>query len=184
MASSNQPSDSNLDDILAQTLEEFSIDENTVNSSCSNNSDQDRKDYASSLEQVLQLLSQQEEEPKSSKDYEKLLQNLVAPLSKLASEGGDEAVDDSQEPSNVEDDLENMMQVVVKQLLSKEILQEPMEQLYQRYCNWLEENSSSAEGYERYLQQKELVYQICEEYRGEGNTDKVLELLQEVSGIL
>ncbi|EME26940.1 Peroxisome biogenesis protein 19-1 [Galdieria sulphuraria] len=203
MASSSQQQqqeeeeDSKLDHILSQTLEEFSISDNGVNESVPNSSDQDRKDYTSSLEQVLNMLSQ-EEQTKGSEDYDQLLQSLVSQLSTLEGEkGGEEATTDGrqeetqsgsrdfvgQEQRNTEDDLENIMQVIVKQLLSREILQEPMEQLYLRYCSWLDENGSSSEDYERYVQQKQLVYQICEEYRGEGDTDTVLQLLQEMQSL-
>ncbi|KAK4527406.1 hypothetical protein GAYE_SCF39G5328 [Galdieria yellowstonensis] len=190
----SQDDDNNkLDDILSQTLEEFSLEDNNEQGASTCNQSGTR-DGNTGLEQVLKLLSQEEEEEtaplSSSEDYEQLLQSLVSQLSALEGERGDNRQETSSvEPNNSNnnnnnnmDELENMMQVVVKQLLSKEILQEPMEQLYQRYCTWLEENSAS-EDYDRYVQQKQLVFQICEEYRGEGDTEKVLQLLQEMQNL-
>ncbi|GJQ15393.1 hypothetical protein GpartN1_g7184.t1 [Galdieria partita] len=198
MTSSHKENSEELDDILAKTLEEFSVDDDAVHESVPHSSDQEEKDYTASLEQVLNMLSQ-EQQPNESEDYQQLLQSLVSQFSKWeGGKGGEETTTTTtdeehtrgatsgfsgQEQNDTEEDLENMMQMIVRQLLSKEILQEPMEQLYQRYCLWLDENQGSSEDYERYVQQKQMVYQICEEYRGEGDTDKVLQLLQQMQSL-
>eukprot|EP00871_Galdieria_phlegrea_P001906 jgi/Galph1/2716/GphlegSOOS_G1403.1 len=129
---------------------------------------------------------------KDTEDYEKLLQGLLGQLSSFnpEKEGSSQQQSDNSAAftgdnnlNGVERELEKVMEAIVKQLLSKEILQVPMEQLYERYCTWLDENQPSPQDHSRFMQQKELVFQICEEYRGEGNTDKVLELLQQMQNL-
>lgn len=75
--------------------------------------------------------------------------------------------------------VENMMQ----QLLSKEILHEPMKEIGERYPKWLEDHKSSlsAEEYDRYSHQYVLIKDLNEVYEKEpSNFSKIVELMQKM----
>ncbi|PKA46468.1 Peroxisome biogenesis protein 19-2 [Apostasia shenzhenica] len=75
--------------------------------------------------------------------------------------------------------VENMMQ----QLLSKEILQEPMKEIGERYPKWLEEHKDrlSKEEYDRYHHQYELILKLNEVYEEEpDNFQKIVDLMQKM----
>ncbi|KAJ4837161.1 hypothetical protein Tsubulata_036478 [Turnera subulata] len=77
------------------------------------------------------------------------------------------------------EDLETMMQ----QLLSKEILHEPMKEIGERYPKWLEEHkaSLSKEDYNRYFHQYELIKNLNEVYEREPNNfTKIVDLMQKM----
>ncbi|KAK7330762.1 hypothetical protein VNO77_24961 [Canavalia gladiata] len=80
-------------------------------------------------------------------------------------------------------DMESIVETMMQQLLSKEILHEPMKEIGERYPKWLEEHktSLSKEEYERYSHQYELIRNLNEVYeKDSGNFDKIVELMQKM----
>uniref|UniRef100_A0A453P8E7 Uncharacterized protein n=1 Tax=Aegilops tauschii subsp. strangulata TaxID=200361 RepID=A0A453P8E7_AEGTS len=78
-------------------------------------------------------------------------------------------------------DMDSIVETMMKQLLSKEILYEPMKDIVEKYPKWLEDNKSkiSKEEYERYGNQLELMLKLNEVYEHEPeNMSKVFEIMQ------
>lgn len=80
-------------------------------------------------------------------------------------------------------DMESIVETMMQQLLSKEILQEPMKEIGERYPKWLEDHkaSLSAEEYERYSRQYKLIKDLNEVYENDpSNFNRVVELMQKM----
>lgn len=80
-------------------------------------------------------------------------------------------------------DMESIVETMMQQLLSKEILHEPMKEIGERYPKWLEEHKSklSKEDYERYSHQYEFIKDLIQVYETEpGNFNKIVELMQKM----
>ncbi|KAI4342250.1 hypothetical protein MLD38_026894 [Melastoma candidum] len=80
-------------------------------------------------------------------------------------------------------DVESMVQTMMQQLLSKEILHEPMKEIGEKYPKWLEEHEStlSKEEYERYSHQYELIKELNQVYESEpDNFAKIVDLMQKM----
>lgn len=80
-------------------------------------------------------------------------------------------------------DMESIVETMMQQLLSKEILHEPMKEIGERYPKWLEEHktSLSKEEYDRYSNQFELIKHLNHVYEHDsGNFTKIVELMQKM----
>ncbi|KAL5722277.1 hypothetical protein ACHQM5_005815 [Ranunculus cassubicifolius] len=80
-------------------------------------------------------------------------------------------------------DMESIVETMMQQLLSKEILHEPMKEIGQRYPKWLEEHKSvlNKEEYDRYSRQYELIKDLNGVYENEpGNYTRIVELMQKM----
>ncbi|XP_027336167.1 peroxisome biogenesis protein 19-2-like isoform X1 [Abrus precatorius] len=80
-------------------------------------------------------------------------------------------------------DMESIVETMMQQLLSKEILHEPMKEIGERYPKWLEEHKTnlSKEEYERYSHQYELIQNLNEVYENDpANFNKIVELMQKM----
>ncbi|ESW27652.1 hypothetical protein PHAVU_003G220600 [Phaseolus vulgaris] len=80
-------------------------------------------------------------------------------------------------------DMESIVETMMQQLLSKEILHEPMKEISEKYPKWLEEHKSSLskEEYERYAHQYELIRNLNDVYESDaGNFTKIVELMQKM----
>uniref|UniRef100_A0A5B7BQ39 Peroxisome biogenesis protein 19-2 n=1 Tax=Davidia involucrata TaxID=16924 RepID=A0A5B7BQ39_DAVIN len=80
-------------------------------------------------------------------------------------------------------DMESIVETMMQQLLSKEILHEPMKEIGAKYPEWLEENKAtlSKEEYERYSHQNKLIKDLNEAYETEpGNFNKIVDLMQKM----
>ncbi|CAH8388295.1 unnamed protein product [Eruca vesicaria subsp. sativa] len=80
-------------------------------------------------------------------------------------------------------DLESIVETMMQQLLSKDILYEPMKEIGARYPKWLEENegSISKEDYNRYSQQYKLIKELNAVYEDEpNNSTKIMEIMQKM----
>lgn len=79
--------------------------------------------------------------------------------------------------------MESIVETMMQQLLSKEILHEPMKEIGERYPKWLEDHkaSLSKEEYERYSQQYNLIKDLNIVYEREpDNFNKIVELMQKM----
>ncbi|KAI8096509.1 Pex19 protein family-domain-containing protein [Halteromyces radiatus] len=67
-------------------------------------------------------------------------------------------------------DLENVLEGMMSQLMSKEMLYEPMKDMVSKYPPWLEENKDKTEKtqFEKYQQQYEMCQKIVAEYEAPG----------------
>ena len=80
-------------------------------------------------------------------------------------------------------ELKDMVNGVMKQLLSKEVLYEPLKEISTKYPKWLEENGEkiSKEDYERYSRQESIIKQLCLVYESSNSDfEDVLHLMQEI----
>lgn len=80
-------------------------------------------------------------------------------------------------------DMESIVETMMQQLLSKDILYEPMKEIGERYPKWLEEHKSSLSGedYRRYSHQYELIQELNGVYDSDpGNFSKIVELMQKM----
>ncbi|GAB2300864.1 hypothetical protein Dimus_034900 [Dionaea muscipula] len=78
-------------------------------------------------------------------------------------------------------DMESIVETMMQQLLSKEILHEPMKEIGERYPQWLEEHKAglTEEDYKRYSYQYELIRELIEVYETDpGNFKKIVDLMQ------
>ncbi|KQK00638.1 peroxisome biogenesis protein 19-1 isoform X2 [Brachypodium distachyon] len=78
-------------------------------------------------------------------------------------------------------DMDSIVEKMMKQLLSKEILHEPMKDIVEKYPKWLEDNKSkiSKEEHERYSNQLELMLKLNDVYEHEPeNMSKIFEIMQ------
>lgn len=79
--------------------------------------------------------------------------------------------------------MESLVETMMQQLLSKEILHEPMKEIAGRYPKWLEEHSNELkpEDYERYHNQYQFILKLNEVYENEpDNFTKIIELMQKM----
>ncbi|KAF8379233.1 hypothetical protein HHK36_028665 [Tetracentron sinense] len=80
-------------------------------------------------------------------------------------------------------DMESMVETMMQQLLSKDILHEPMKEIGERYPKWLEEHDSelSKEEYDRYNRQYGFIKDLNGVYDNDpGNFPKIVELMQKM----
>jgi peroxin-19 len=79
--------------------------------------------------------------------------------------------------------MESIVETMMQQLLSKEILHDPMKEIGERYPKWLEDHkaSLSTEDYTRYSHQYELIKDLNEVYENDSsNFNKIVELMQKM----
>ncbi|WVZ74331.1 hypothetical protein U9M48_022529 [Paspalum notatum var. saurae] len=78
-------------------------------------------------------------------------------------------------------DMDSIVETMMQQLLSKEILHEPMKDIVEKYPKWLEDNKDkiSKEEYERYNNQLALMVKLTEVYENEPeNMTKIFDIMQ------
>ncbi|KAI9309409.1 Pex19 protein family-domain-containing protein [Cunninghamella echinulata] len=89
-------------------------------------------------------------------------------------------------------DFENVLEGMMSQLMSKEMLYEPMKDLVEKYPAWLEENKDKTdkEQYENYKKQFELCKKIVAEYdapgfdeKNEAQAKKIMDLMTEMQDL-
>ncbi|CAN6471862.1 unnamed protein product [Victoria cruziana] len=98
---------------------------------------------------------------------EQMMENLVKQFEELAGS----------------QDMETIVETMMHQLLSKEILHEPMKEIGERYPKWLEEHKSelSTEEYQRYSDQHLLIKRLIVVYENEpDNFNKIVEIMQKM----
>ena len=79
--------------------------------------------------------------------------------------------------------MESIVETMMQQLLSKEILYEPMKEIGERYPTWLEENKAKLtdEEYTRYSNQHQFIKDLNQVYEAEPeNFNKIVELMQKM----
>lgn len=75
--------------------------------------------------------------------------------------------------------VDKLVENIVGQLLSEDVLKEPMLQMKDAYKQWLPENKEklSKENYEKYQTQENLVNEICDKYESGASTEDIMQLL-------
>ncbi|XP_073111833.1 peroxisome biogenesis protein 19-2-like [Elaeis guineensis] len=79
--------------------------------------------------------------------------------------------------------MESIVETMMQQLLSKDILHEPMKEIGERYPKWLEEHKSrlTQEEYDHYHCQYELILKLNDVYDNEPNNfSKIVDLMQKM----
>lgn len=76
-------------------------------------------------------------------------------------------------------DVEKLVESIVGELLSEDVLKGPMVQMRESFARWLPANEAtlSKEDLARFTKQRELVVQICEAYEEGSDSSRVMELL-------
>ncbi|AQK73269.1 peroxisomal biogenesis factor 19 [Zea mays] len=78
-------------------------------------------------------------------------------------------------------DMDSIVETMMQQLLSKEILHEPMKDIVEKYPKWLEDNKDkiSKEEYGRYNNQLELMVKLIEVYENDPeNMTRIFDIMQ------
>ncbi|KAL0855802.1 hypothetical protein Bca101_060955 [Brassica carinata] len=113
------------------------------------------------------ISSKQQQQPASGGDDDAMVEDFLKQFESLAGS----------------QDLESIVETMMQQLLSKDILHEPMKEIGARYPKWLEENegSISEEDYKRYSQQYKLIKELNAVYEDEpNNSAKIMEIMQKM----
>lgn len=92
------------------------------------------------------------------------------------------APSETESARNTAPEMEKLVDTIVGQLLSEDVLKYPMMQMRTAYEEWLPENASSLtkEEKERYTVQKQLVDQICEKYNAKADSSEIMDLLSKM----
>eukprot|EP00271_Cylindrocystis_brebissonii_P023268 TRINITY_DN956_c0_g1_i1.p1 TRINITY_DN956_c0_g1~~TRINITY_DN956_c0_g1_i1.p1 ORF type:complete len:368 (-),score=103.29 TRINITY_DN956_c0_g1_i1:823-1926(-) len=125
---------------------------------------QKTKDTVQSMEEADGNGGEEGEEA-DAKLAEKLLQQIEEQLGGNIGEGG----------------VESLMDGMMRQLLSRDVLEEPMREISARYPTWLAEHAAelAPEDVARYTRQQECIKELCHLYDSEpDNFDKILEVMQ------
>ncbi|KAL8207751.1 hypothetical protein R6Q57_007163 [Mikania cordata] len=79
-------------------------------------------------------------------------------------------------------ELESMMEAMMQQILSKQVLHEPMKEIEEKYPKWLQENKFNQTEYNRnFYQHNKLTKDLNTVYETvPGNFDKIAELMQKM----
>uniref|UniRef100_A0A1D1Z9Q3 Peroxisome biogenesis protein 19-1 n=1 Tax=Anthurium amnicola TaxID=1678845 RepID=A0A1D1Z9Q3_9ARAE len=80
-------------------------------------------------------------------------------------------------------DMQSMVETMMQQLLSKEVLHEPMKEIAERYPKWLEEHRHelNPEDNDRYHRQYEFILMLNEVFENDpDNFSKIMELMQKM----
>jgi peroxin-19 len=130
-------------------------------------------------------LTEEEEIQKKLQETLKMLTENVKKMEENANKPSDanqdQMFEDLLKGMESDDQLSGMVENVMKQLISKDILYEPMKEMQAKYPKWLADNKSkvSAEDYQKYVQQYEYVNKIVNSYNTNPNYfDEVVNLMQ------
>ncbi|KAI7692839.1 Peroxisomal biogenesis factor 19 [Sarcoptes scabiei] len=158
-----------------QKLKKKEIDEDLESNiaklakNCNENNDDDGDELkamvASTLETISKKMSQNSNNEKLSvKEIDKILKDISAFDMKS----------DQNYPSSCDANLMPMMETMMKNILSKDLLYPTLSDLKSKYPTYLAENklNLSDEDYERYQKQSKIINQICEAYEKEENDDE------------
>ncbi|KAI5077088.1 hypothetical protein GOP47_0006912 [Adiantum capillus-veneris] len=124
------------------------------------------------LSETLEELAQQTRQTLEGiemKDQEAMTDKLVESIVKQFEELGSS------------EDMQAIMDTMMQQLLSKEVLHEPMKEFCEKYPNWLEVNKSSLsdEDFRRYSRQYEYIKELCCVYESTPNDfSRIVDIMQ------
>ncbi|KAI0655044.1 Pex19 protein family-domain-containing protein [Cubamyces menziesii] len=133
--------------------------------------------FQESIKKMMDKLKESDRKADEATVKEEDLDNI---FSRLASEV---------EGTESEEELQGLLENMMSQLMSKEVLYEPLKELNDKYPSYLKDNASkmSAEDHKRYTSQSKVVAQIVAIFESTNNTDedtqarmKVVELMQEM----
>eukprot|EP00172_Hildenbrandia_rubra_P000982 Plantae.Rhodophyta-Hildenbrandia_rubra.ctg15765.p3 GENE.Plantae.Rhodophyta-Hildenbrandia_rubra.ctg15765~~Plantae.Rhodophyta-Hildenbrandia_rubra.ctg15765.p3 ORF type:complete len:254 (+),score=64.26 Plantae.Rhodophyta-Hildenbrandia_rubra.ctg15765:3058-3819(+) len=192
--------DENLDEILDSALGDFKLpppppasEASSAEEGCGNKGDsstaaEDQRALEEALKSLNALNVDEEGNIGNGESADggldmKLLEDFVKVLADQPldeNKGGPSTEGDSGEKAKGAAGFEGMLEKIVGRLLSKEIFRGPMLQMRDAYAGWIPENEGKVDGkdMERYKKQSGLVEDICSEYAGEGNFEKVMVLLE------
>ncbi|KAI7751892.1 hypothetical protein M8C21_002619 [Ambrosia artemisiifolia] len=98
--------------------------------------------------------------------------------------GGGFGFDGGDDDAMLEDwEIESMMETMMQQLLSRQVLHAPMKEIEEKYPKWLQDNESKLDKkeYDRYFRQHQLIKDLNTVYETEpGNVEKITELMQKM----
>ncbi|PSS04050.1 Peroxisome biogenesis protein like [Actinidia chinensis var. chinensis] len=121
-----------------------------------------------------------------SEALDKLREHVTGPKPGADDFESDQMVEDwvkQFEEQSQDMDMKSIVETMMQQLLSKEILHDPMKEIGERYPKWLEENRSklSKAEYERYSHQYQIIKDLIQVYENEPeNFNKIVEFMQKM----
>ncbi|KAH7432440.1 hypothetical protein KP509_07G022700 [Ceratopteris richardii] len=125
---------------------------------------------ANSLEELAQQ-TRQTLEGMNVKDEETMADELVENIIKQFEDLGSS------------EDMQSVMDAMMQQLLSKEVLHEPMKELCEKYPQWLETNKCKFgdEEFNRYSKQYEYMKELCDVYESTPDDfPRIVEVMQNI----
>jgi len=153
-------------------------------------------EFSTVLDQLAKSMDKQEEQANEQpglntneieKNISKTLEVLAENAKKIeetASTDEGELLDQLMKEFENNNELQGMMEGMMKQIMSKEVLYEPMKEMKNKYPAWLAENKDkiTQEKYQQYIKQYEYVQQICDRYEKEGDEafPTVVQLMQQM----
>jgi len=200
--------DFNLDEVLESALEDFEEDEkkqeNKKKESENKSSLNKQSDNLKGEEDKSNVSLKNEEEVKklmeslTSEEFDKTLEEITKAMANgdipdfkdLNLENFDglneEMLEKLAEEIENKPEMHDIMNNMMSQLVSKDILYEPMKEISVKYPEWLSTNRDkiSEEEYNRYCKHAKCVSEICLVYEKEpNNTDKVVALMQQMQNL-
>eukprot|EP01123_Difflugia_compressa_P000165 TRINITY_DN1026_c0_g1_i1.p1 TRINITY_DN1026_c0_g1~~TRINITY_DN1026_c0_g1_i1.p1 ORF type:complete len:237 (-),score=66.57 TRINITY_DN1026_c0_g1_i1:79-789(-) len=180
-----------LDDIINSALEDFEelertghFDRTTTTTSTTTNSSTSGNTHINSLDftrfvQTFEKLSQQQ--PQQTHQQEN---TNTKPPEPGTNKSDDDLIDQMLKDFDGNAGYQGLVQGMMKQLLAKEVLYEPMKEMRDKYPQWLKENRQkmAPAEYTKYLRQYNHIEEILFTYDKEGDEgfEKVLKLMREM----
>eukprot|EP00026_Physarum_polycephalum_P013224 Phypoly_transcript_13604.p1 GENE.Phypoly_transcript_13604~~Phypoly_transcript_13604.p1 ORF type:complete len:336 (+),score=80.11 Phypoly_transcript_13604:43-1008(+) len=125
----------------------------------------------------------------ASKISDRLKEIAENAKNKEEEEGGGEDLEKMLQDFETNPEFQSVMEGMVNQMISKDVLYEPMKELREKYPKWLADNHSklSEEEYGKYIKQYDIVQKICCVYEASGETttpeqmQEVVQLMQDMA---
>jgi len=177
MEETKKPKDEELDDLINSTLEDFEELERSGHFNSTNTaSEKNPIDFNKIVEKTMEKLS---ENMKSGQS-----QQQNPPPNPDTSANEDDLLEQMLNEFDNNTGYQGLVQGMMQQLLSKDVLYEPMKEMRDKYPAWLRENQSKlpqAE-FEKYVVQYNHIEEILFVYEKEGDKDfdKILKLMREM----
>jgi hypothetical protein len=166
---------------------EYPEDKNTNNTNNNTNDESFLDDLISSALEDLEVLEK-------SGHFDSNTRNTVQPTptpqpnvngsTSTSTQSDDDLIDQMMKEFDSNSGYQGLIQGMMKQLLSKDVLYEPMKEMRDKYPQWLQDNKEklSREDWNKYLLQFTHIEEIIALYEkdGEKDFDRILKLMREV----
>eukprot|EP00698_Gefionella_okellyi_P008031 TRINITY_DN1974_c0_g1_i1.p2 TRINITY_DN1974_c0_g1~~TRINITY_DN1974_c0_g1_i1.p2 ORF type:complete len:231 (+),score=71.55 TRINITY_DN1974_c0_g1_i1:1813-2505(+) len=150
-------------------------------------------DIQGMIEELQRTLGDSDVPPAELQEFKETIDQTLQMLQANAAQlqGGDAQLSEDQismlaqqfERLNHNEDFQGMMQTVLKQLLSRNVLFEPMKAISQQYPEWIAANRHKLDStdLERYKKQQQIVEEIVSVFETDSeNFDRICDLMQQM----
>ena len=175
MASGGGDKESNINDILADAIKDFNLDDDGQTTV-----DEEKTSPMPEMQDFLKLLN--DSKPKESSHPEPLPMPSEADLEEMFAEFASQTSNSSRGgSSNANPEFLPVLESMMKSILSKDLLYPPLKDLCDKYPEWLAEKRTqlSEDEYKQYNNQFQVAQKIVQLFeQPEHDFNKVLELMQ------